>query len=273
MREELKNDSRLRWFLGDIRDLERLKLSLHGVTHVIHAAALKQVDAGEYNPMEFVKTNVQGTQNVIDACVFNAVKKLLIISTDKASSPTSLYGATKLTADKLGIAANSYSNPQGTFISVVRFGNIIGSRGSFIPSIKKMIAEKLPIPVTDLNMSRFWMNTTDAVNFILSSLSMMKGHELFVPRIPSLDLLTLLQNLAPNNPIEIIGIRVGEKLHEEMISEDESFRTNYQDDRFVIYPKLSPEQRNNKFLKSGEAYRSNSNSLTLTPSEIQSYFA
>ena len=180
------NDSRLRWFLGDIRDLPRLERAFHGVDFVIHAAALKQVDTGEYNPMEFIKTNVLGSQNVIEAAINCGVRKVVALSTDKASSPINLYGATKLTADKLFIAANNYSHSYGTTYSVVRYGNVMGSRGSVIPFIKKLADEGKPIPITDLSMTRFWISIEDAVEFVLESLAIAQGGELYVPKIPSM---------------------------------------------------------------------------------------
>jgi UDP-N-acetylglucosamine 4,6-dehydratase/5-epimerase len=177
MKKEL-NDDRLRFFLGDIRDSQRLDLALHGVDFVIHAAALKQVDTGEYNPMEFVKTNVIGSQNIIDACVRNGVKRVVALSTDKASSPINLYGATKLTADKLFSAANNYSHAYGTTFSVVRYGNVMGSRGSVIPYFLNLIKEGRPLPITDKRMTRFWITMNQAVDFVLESFQLMQGGEL-----------------------------------------------------------------------------------------------
>lgn len=276
-REELPEDTRLRWFLGDVRDLDRLKLAMHGVTHVIHAAALKQVDAGEYNPTEFIKTNVQGSLNVIDAAIFAGIRNVLAISTDKASSPSSLYGATKLTADKLFISANAYGQPRGTIFSVVRFGNIAGSRGSIVPTIYKLTSTGAPIPITDPEMTRFWMKKEDAANFILDSFRFMCGGELFVPRIPSLKLGTLIQGLAPNSKLVSVGLRPGEKMHEQMISEEESIRTLFAEGRFIVIPDGWEYDRNHlnvtqSPLGLGEAYRSETNDYWIHPSEVAEFF-
>jgi UDP-N-acetylglucosamine 4,6-dehydratase len=173
MRAEFGDDSRLRWFIGDVRDLERLKRAFHGVDYVIHAAALKQVDTGEYNPMEFIKTNVLGSQNVIDAAIETGVKRVVALSTDKASSPINLYGATKLTADKLFVAANNYGHTYGTTFSVVRYGNVMGSRGSVIPFFQQLASEGKTLPITDFRMTRFWISIEHAVKFVLDSLELM----------------------------------------------------------------------------------------------------
>jgi UDP-N-acetylglucosamine 4,6-dehydratase len=234
MRTEFKNDERLRWFLGDIRDGDRLKRAFHGVDYVVHAAALKQVDTGEYNPFEFIKTNVLGSQNVIDAAIEAGVERVIALSTDKASSPINLYGATKLTADKLFIAANNYGFTYGTTFSVVRYGNVMGSRGSVIPYFKELADKGTALPITDLRMTRFWISLEDAVKFVLSSLEIMEGGELYVPIIPSMKIIDLAQAVAPNSAIEEIGMRPGEKLHEEMISADDSRRTVRLKDRYVV---------------------------------------
>jgi UDP-N-acetylglucosamine 4,6-dehydratase len=207
LRNQFMNDSRLRWFLGDVRDLSRLKRAFHGVDFVIHAAALKQVDTGEYNPMEFVKTNVLGSQNVIDASIDAGVKRVVALSTDKASSPINLYGATKLTADKLFIAANNYSFTYGTTFSVVRYGNVMGSRGSVIPFFRDVAAKGKPLPITDLRMTRFWISIDLAVKFVIDSLEMMTGGELYVPKIPSMKITDLAQAVAPGVKLVEIGMR------------------------------------------------------------------
>jgi UDP-N-acetylglucosamine 4,6-dehydratase len=235
-RNEIGDDSRLRWFIGDIRDLERLKRAMHGVDYVIHTAALKQVDTGEYNPMEFIKTNVLGSQNVIDACIDSGIKRVVALSTDKASSPINLYGATKLTADKLFVAANNYSHSYGTIFSVVRYGNVMGSRGSVIPFWKQLAQDGLPLPITDLRMTRFWISIDQAVHFVLDSLEMMSGGELYVPRIPSMRITDLAMAVAPGAKLQEIGMRPGEKLHEEMISADDSRRTVILHNRYVVTP-------------------------------------
>ena len=230
------NNPKLRWFLGDIRDMNRLVRALHNVDYVIHAAALKQVDTGEYNPMEFIKTNVLGSQNVIDACIQAGVKKTIALSTDKASSPINLYGASKLTSDKLFIAANNYSQAYGTAFSVVRYGNVMGSRGSVIPFFQKLASDNSDIPITDFRMTRFWISLNSAVEFVLNSLELMKGGELFVPRIPSMNIIDLAEAIAPHSKKYEIGLRPGEKLHEEMISIDDTRRTTLTDHGYIVNP-------------------------------------
>jgi len=276
MRNEFNNDSRLRWFLGDIRDIERLKRALHNVDFVFHAAALKQVDTGEYNPMEFIKTNVLGSQNVIDACIETGVKRVVALSTDKASSPINLYGATKLTADKLFIAANNYSYSYGTTFSVVRYGNVMGSRGSVIPFFKQLADEGGPLPITDLRMTRFWISIEQAVSFVVDSLKMMRGGELYVPRIPSMKIIDLAKAVAPDARLEEVGMRPGEKLHEEMISADDSRRTIILDNRFVVTPVVAEwgyEAPNGKQMQEGHAYRSDTNDMWMTEEDIKNFIA
>jgi UDP-N-acetylglucosamine 4,6-dehydratase len=274
LRIHFKNDSRLRWFLGDIRDLERLKRALHGVDFVIHAAALKQVDTGEYNPMEFIKTNVLGSQNVIDASIDTGVKRVVALSTDKASSPINLYGATKLTADKLFVAANNYSYKYGTTFSVVRYGNVMGSRGSVIPLFKDLAEQGKPLPVTDLRMTRFWISVEDAVKFVLDSLEMMTGGELYVPRIPSMKIIDLAHAVSSESKLEEIGMRPGEKLHEEMISSDDSRRTIVLENRFVVTPVVAEwgyQPPIGEFMPEGQAYRSDTNDKWMSSSDIKKF--
>jgi UDP-N-acetylglucosamine 4,6-dehydratase len=264
LRKHFGDDQRLRWFLGDIRDLRRLERAFHGVDFVIHAAALKQVDTGEYNPMEFVKTNVLGSQNVIDAAISSGVKKVIALSTDKASSPINLYGATKLTADKLFIAANNYSQAYGTAMGVVRYGNVMGSRGSVIPIFRELAKNKLPIPLTDIRMTRFWISLDEAVDFVIGSLEIMQGGELYVPRIPSMKLIDLASAIAPESEIIEIGLRPGEKLHEEMISSDDSSRTIIlSEKRLAILPVIAEwgfEAPTGERLPENTPYRSDTNS-------------
>ena len=282
-RDELKQSAlkntyfdnpRLRWFLGDIRDLDRLKRALHGVEYVIHAAALKQVDTGEYNPMEFIKTNVLGSQNVIEACIDAGVKKVVALSTDKASSPINLYGATKLTADKLFVAANNYSIAYGTLFSVVRYGNVMGSRGSVIPYFQELVKSGKPLPLTDLRMTRFWISIQQAVEFVMDSFEVMKGGELYVPRIPSMKLIDLARAISPNGKVREIGMRPGEKLHEEMISTDDSRRTLLLGTRYVVMPVvaewgyLTP---NGKAMPENTPYRSDTNDLWISEEDIRNY--
>lgn len=276
MRSLFNDDPRLRWFLGDIRDIERLKRALHGVEFVIHAAALKQVDTGEYNPMEFIKTNVLGSQNVIDACIDAGVKKVVALSTDKASSPINLYGATKLTADKLFVAANNYSHKYGTTFSVVRYGNVMGSRGSVIPFFQEIAEKGQPLPITDLRMTRFLISLEQAVRFVMDSLEMMSGGELYVPRIPSMRITDLAQAIAPGAKMMEIGMRPGEKLHEEMISEDDSRRTILLENRYVVTPVVAEwgfSSPVGKKMEDGKAYRSDTNDLWMTETDIKNFIA
>lgn len=273
MRSEFDDDKRLRWFLGDIRDVDRLKRALHGVEYVVHAAALKQVDTAEYNPIEFIRTNILGSQNVIDASIDCGVQKVVALSTDKASSPINLYGATKLTADKLFVAANNYGAAYGSTFSVVRYGNVMGSRGSVIPFFKSLHDQGLPITVTDRRMTRFWITLDQAVNFVVDSFEMMAGGELYVPRIPSMRISDLAEAIAPGSPIVEIGIRPGEKLHEEMISADDSRRTVQLSDRYVVTPVLADwgfPTVEGEGLPDGFAYRSDTNDLWLTIDDLRS---
>ena len=239
-RQLFGDDPRLRWFLGDIRDLDRLHRAMHGVDYVVHAAAYKQVDTAEYNPYEFVKTNVIGSQNVIEACMDAGVRKVVALSTDKASSPINLYGATKLTADKLFISGNHYAAAYPTRFSVVRYGNVMGSRGSVIPFFRKLADAGESLPITDLRMTRFFITLPQAVEFVLGSFELMQGGELYVPRIPSMKIVDLAQAVAPGAAMHEIGLRPGEKLHEEMISAEEGRRAlRLSDDRYVLLPDLA----------------------------------
>jgi UDP-N-acetylglucosamine 4,6-dehydratase len=274
MRIQFQDDPRLRWFLGDVRDLDRLKRAFHGVDYVIHAAALKQVDTGEYNPMEFIKTNVLGSQNVIDASIDAGVKRVVALSTDKASSPINLYGATKLTADKLFVAANNYSFTYGTTFSVVRYGNVMGSRGSVIPFFKELASQGKPLPITDLRMTRFWISIENAVKFVIDSLEMMTGGELYVPRIPSMKIIDLAQAVSSDSKLEEIGMRPGEKLHEEMISADDSRRTIILQNRFVVTPVVAEwgyVLPKGEHMPEGMAYRSDTNDMWMSASDIKKF--
>jgi UDP-N-acetylglucosamine 4,6-dehydratase len=276
LRNEIGEDPRLRWFIGDIRDLDRLKRAFHGVDFVIHAAALKQVDTGEYNPFEFIKTNVLGSQNVIDASIEAGVKKIVALSTDKASSPINLYGATKLTADKLFVAANNYSFSYGTTFSVVRYGNVMGSRGSVIPFWQSLADSGQSIPITDLRMTRFWISIEEAVDFVMDSLEVMRGGELYVPRIPSMRIVDLAGAVAPNSRFAEIGMRPGEKLHEEMISADDSRRTILVGDRYVVTPVVAEWGYDTPVgtpMDEGVAYQSNTNDLWMSQEDISKYLA
>lgn len=274
LRNEIGGDPRLRWFIGDIRDLERLKRALHGVDFVIHAAALKQVDTGEYNPMEFIKTNVLGSQNVIDASIEVGVKKVVALSTDKASSPINLYGATKLTADKLFVAANNYSHSYGTTLSVVRYGNVMGSRGSVIPFWKSLAKAGQPLPITDLRMTRFWISIDQAAQFVMDSLEIMEGGELYVPRIPSMRIVDLAAAVAPHANLKEVGMRPGEKLHEEMISADDSRRTFLLGDRYVVAPVVAEwgfKIPKGIPMAEGVAYQSHTNDLWMSQEDIRNF--
>ncbi len=274
LKEQFGNEPRLRWFLGDIRDKDRLKRALHRVDFVVHAAALKQVDTGEYNPMEFIKTNVLGSQNVIEAAIDAGVKKVIALSTDKASSPINLYGATKLTADKLFVAANNYSISYGTSFSVVRYGNVMGSRGSVIPFFQKLAREGNPLPLTDIRMTRFWISIQQAVEFVMDSFNLMSGGELYVPRIPSMKLIDLAEAISPGAKITEIGMRPGEKLHEEMISADDSRRTLLLDNRYVVMPVVAEwgfVQPLGLLMPEGHAYRSDTNDLWMNKADIVAF--
>ena len=239
VRRLFDDDRRLRWFIGDIRDRKRLDRALHKVDYVIHAAALKQVDTAEYNPFEYVETNVRGSQNVIDACIDAGVKKVVALSTDKASSPINLYGATKLCADRMFISANHYAASYESRFAVVRYGNVMGSRGSIVPIWKQLAEDGQSLPITDSRMTRFWITLPKAVEFVLDSFNMMHGGELYVPRIPSMRVIDLAEAIAPGAATHEIGIRPGEKLHEEMIAADDARRTLLLENRYVVMPHLS----------------------------------
>lgn len=229
----------MRYFIGDVRDRDRLIQAMNGVDYVIHAAALKQVPAAEYNPMECIKTNIHGAEHVIHAALANNVKKVIALSTDKAANPINLYGATKLASDKLFVAANNIAGGHITRFSVVRYGNVVGSRGSVVPFFKKRIAEGCDsLPITDVRMSRFWITLQQGVDFVLKNFERMQGGEIFVPKIPSVNVVDLARAIAPQLPHEIIGIRPGEKLHETMCPADDSHLTLEFVDHFVITPTI-----------------------------------
>lgn len=229
----------MRYFIGDVRDCDRLMQAMNGVDYVIHAAALKQVPAAEYNPMECIKTNIHGAENVIKASLYNNVKKVMALSTDKAASPINLYGATKLASDKLFVAANNMAGGHPTRFSVVRYGNVVGSRGSVVPFFKKLIADGAKnLPITHTEMTRFWITLQAGVDFVLKDFERMSGGEIFVPKIPSLMVTDLAKSLAPDLPHKIIGIRPGEKLHETMCPADDSHLTIEFKDHYVIRPSI-----------------------------------
>lgn len=246
-RDELKqyemagefNQKCMRYFIGDVRDEKRLKTAMNGVDYVIHAAAMKHVPIAEYNPMECIKTNINGASNVINASLECGVQKVIALSTDKACNPVNLYGATKLASDKLFIAANNIAGNKPTRFSVVRYGNVVGSRGSVVPLFKKLIANGArDLPITDTRMTRFWITLEQGVNFVLKNFARMQGGELFIPKIPSMKMTDLAKAMAPNLGIKIIGIRPGEKLHETMISKDDAHLTYEFDDHYVIVPSI-----------------------------------
>jgi UDP-N-acetylglucosamine 4,6-dehydratase len=277
MRQHFPDDdgSPMRYFVGDVRDKERLYRALDGVDVVVHAAALKQVPSCEYNPLEAIKTNVLGAANLIDAAIDRNVKKVVALSTDKAANPINLYGASKLCADKLFVAANSYSGVHNTKFSVVRYGNVVGSRGSVVPFFMEM-REKGVLPITDTRMTRFWLTLERGVAFVLSSLERMQGGEIFVPKIPSMSILDLATAIAPECKTTVVGVRPGEKLHEIMVPVDDARNTLEFDDYFVILPTFANEGIE-KYLKLGEGkpcpdgfrYSSDENTQWLTVEELQ----
>jgi len=276
------NPEIMRFFIGDVRDVERLKEAMRGIDVVIHAAALKQVPAAEYNPMECIKTNIYGAENVIQAALYNDVDKVIALSTDKAANPINLYGATKLASDKLFVAANNMSGGRTKF-SVVRYGNVVGSRGSVVPLFDKLIREGTDsLPITHEEMTRFWISLQEGVDFVLKNMERMQGGEIFVPKIPSVHIVDLAKAMGPSLAVKIIGIRPGEKLHEIMCPADDSHLTVEFDDHFVITPSIVFFSRENDFtsnslgevgkiVKQGTEYNSDTNSHFLTVEEIIDY--
>ncbi len=236
--------NRMRFFIGDVRDGERLELATREVDIIVHAAALKQVPAAEYNPFECIRTNVSGAENVVRAALRNNVPRVIALSTDKAANPINLYGASKLASDKIFIAANNLAGKSGNRFAVVRYGNVVGSRGSVIPLYRKLVAEGAEyLPVTDERMTRFWITLQQGVDFVVTSLAMMRGGEIFVPKIPSMRISDLARCLGPGLPIKIVGVRPGEKLHEVMVTDDDSRLTLELEDRYVIEPAFAWWQR------------------------------
>lgn len=271
MKQEFQ-DERIRFFIGDVRDKDRLYRAFDGVDIVIHAAAMKHVDACEYNPFEAVKTNIHGAQNIIEAAIDRGVEKVIALSTDKACSPVNLYGATKLASDKLFVAANAYVGEKKTRFAVVRYGNVVGSRGSVVPFFKK-IRDTGKLPITDERMTRFWITLDKGVQFVIDNLERMYGGEIFVPKIPSMKVTDLAKAIGPECEIEVIGIRPGEKLHEAMIMEDDARHTVEFNDYYVIQPELvslAQEQTNGgKALADGFAYTSDNNTEWLTIEQLK----
>lgn len=281
--QQVFNQPCMRYFIGDVRDLERLKLAMKGVDFVVHAAALKQVPAAEYNPMESIKTNVHGADNVIQAANANQVEKVIALSTDKATNPINLYGATKLCSDKLFVAANNITGKNGTCFSVVRYGNVVGSRGSVVPFFKNLIREgATELPVTDEQMTRFWITLPQGIEFVISNFHRMMGGEIFIPKIPSMRIMDLVKSIAPELSVKFIGIRAGEKLHEILCPKDDSHLTIEFADHFVISPSITFTNKSNNFsknqldekgipVKQGFEYESGTNPHFLTVKELQQY--
>lgn len=290
-RDELKqyemqqefNHSCMRYFIGDVRDYDRLVQAMKGIDYVIHSAAMKQVPAAEYNPMECIKTNIHGAENVIRAALVNDVEKVIALSTDKAANPINLYGATKLASDKLFVAANNIVGEQRTRFAVVRYGNVVGSRGSVVPLFKKLVEEGADhLPITHESMTRFWITLLQGVEFVLKNFSRMKGGEIFVPKIPSVRITDLATAMAPTLDKRVVGIRPGEKLNEIMCPADDSHLTIEFADHFVISPTITFQIANNDFtenalgeqgipVKQGYEYNSGKNEHFLSVEEIASF--
>lgn len=281
--QQIFNQSCMRYFIGDVRDEKRLIRAMHGVDYVIHAAALKQVPAAEYNPMECIKTNINGAENVINAAIENGVEKVIALSTDKAANPVNLYGATKLASDKLFIAANNISGGAKPRFSVVRYGNVVGSRGSVVPFFQQLLEKGTDhLPVTHIEMTRFWISLQQGVDFVLKNFERMLGGEIFVPKIPSIRIVDLAKAMAPDLPVKEIGIRPGEKLHEMMCPGDMSYHTHEFDDHFVIAPAIKFFNRSNDFstnalqekghlVQHGYEYVSNTNPNFLSVEQMRQF--
>ncbi len=279
MDQDLKDHEKyecLRFFLGDVRDYDRLVLAFRGVDYIVHAAALKQVVAAEYNPFEFIKTNVIGAQNIVRAALDNDVKGLVALSTDKAANPINLYGTSKLASDKIFVAANQLVGSRQTKFSVVRYGNVVGSRGSVVPFFQKLLKQGVKeLPITDPRMTRFWITLEQGVAFVMSSFNIMLGGEIFVPKISSMKITDLAEAMAPGMPHKIVGIRPGEKIHEVMVTEGDAPSSLELKDRYVILPTFGDR---GKFLKSYNdfvqkvpddfSYASNTNELWVSKSEL-----
>ena len=266
----------LRYFIGDVRDRERLLRAMHGVDIVVHAAALKQVPTCEYNPMEAIKTNIMGTANVVEAALDAGVKKVMALSTDKAVNPVNLYGATKLAAEKLTVQSNAYAAGTATRYSCVRYGNVVGSRGSVVPVFLKQ-RQNGSVTITDARMTRFWLSLEQGVRFVIACIERMHGGEVFVPKIPSMKVIDLAKAIAPKAKVNIIGIRPGEKLHEVLISEDEARNTVELDDMFIVKPPETLWERNLQYegrpLPDGYRYSSDNNAEWLDIEGIKKFIA
>ena len=279
--EQVVDDPRMRFFIGDVRDKERLLVAMQGVDYVVHAAALKQVPAAEYNPMECIKTNILGGQNVIEAAISCGVKRVIALSTDKAANPINLYGATKLASDKLFVAGNNLAGSKNTRFSVVRYGNVIGSRGSILPKFQKIFnSGEHVFPITDERMTRFWLTLDQGVAFVVRCFSLMQGGEIFVPKLPSINIVDLVKSIDPQGEIDLIGIRPGEKLHEIMCPEESSRNTFEFNDYFMITPaikffdgqidyEVSLEGERGRMVDDGFEYCSGTNDHFLSVDEIK----
>lgn len=278
MAKLFKNDSRVRFFIGDVRDKDRLHRALDGVEYVVHAAATKIVPTAEYNPFECIKTNVDGAMNLIDACIDQNVKKVIALSTDKASSPANLYGASKLASDKLFVASNAYSGIHNTRFSVVRYGNVMGSRGSVIPFFMSL-AESGRLPITDVRMTRFMISLEQAVELVWHAFEDIEGGEIYVKKIPSMNITDIAKAVAPEAEFDIIGIRPGEKLHEQMISSEDSFSTYEYTDHYKILPALNswcddPNRiKDGKKVSEGFVYTSDNNPERMPISALQEWIS
>jgi UDP-N-acetylglucosamine 4,6-dehydratase (inverting) len=274
--EQEFNDERLRFFIGDVRDEKRLDRAMSGADIVVHAAALKHVPACEYNPLEAVKTNIEGTANVINSAIDNEVEKVMLISTDKAVHPVNLYGATKMVAEKLTIQGNSYTGGKNTRFSCVRYGNVIGSRGSVIPVFKEQMKSGV-LTITDERMSRFWITLDQGVRFVIRCIEQMEGGEIFVPKIPSMKLTDLADAIAPHIKKQHVGIRPGEKLHEVLLTEDEARHTKEYDTHFMIEPELKFWEKNDRNggqeLPEGFRYASDTNTVWLSIDDLKKMIA
>lgn len=283
--QQVYNQECMRYFIGDIRDKERMLQACKGVDYIIHAAAMKQVPAAEYNPTECIKTNIDGAENVIRAAIDNGVKKVIALSTDKAANPVNLYGATKLCSDKLFVAANNMVGGEVPRFAVVRYGNVVGSRGSVVPFFRKLIDEGADsLPITDLRMTRFWITLQQGVDFVIKNFSRMKGGEIFVPKIPSVKMIDLADAIKPGTAVHEIGIRPGEKLHEKMCPRDDSYRTIEFEDHYVIAPSITFYEGSINFemnnlgekgnpVKQGFSYDSGTNDWYLTIEETKELIA
>lgn len=276
MAKKFQQDPRVRFFIGDVRDRERLYRALDGVDFVVHAAATKIVPTAEYNPFECVKTNIHGAMNLIDACIDKGVQRVVALSTDKASSPVNLYGATKLASDKLFVAGNSYSGGNGSRFAVVRYGNVMGSRGSVIPFFLS-IAETGMLPITDERMTRFMISLEEGVELVWHAFDDMEGGEIYVKKIPSMKVIDLARTIAPEAKLDFVGIRPGEKLHEQMIGEDDSYYTYEYPEYYKILPAINNWANCSKRIKDGKkvsegfCYTSNNNSEWMSPAELDAW--